>query len=185
MIARVARSLVAVLSIALAAHAFAEAVVPAKGQSADQVQRDIADCSAAATQSSGYTIPRRRARRWRWLPRRRAGACACAAVGAAASAAGAEVRGQQHAGYDALSDDTKQEYRRNQAKDGAVAGAVVGGSKQRRDRRSAAAQQNAQADAKANAHQQAYHGCLLGRGLHDLALRARAAKIAQRSICPA
>ena len=48
------RLLVLVLSIFLAASARAETVVPAKGQSAEQVQKDTAECAALAKQSSGY-----------------------------------------------------------------------------------------------------------------------------------
>jgi hypothetical protein len=49
----------------------------------------------------------------------------------------------------------------------AAAGAVVGGAKQRQDRREARGaeqQQAAQAQPQASAYDQAYQGCLLGRG---------------------
>jgi len=170
MIARVARSLVLVLvpCLWLGAHVSAETIVPAKGQSPELVQRDLADCAAAAKQSSGYDPAQASATSApAQTQTKKGGRVRGAAVGAAAAAAGAQVRGNQHEGYDQLSDEAQQQYRQNQAKEGAAAGAVVGASRQRRERRDTqqqAAQQSAQTDAKASAYQQAYHGCLLGRG---------------------
>src|SRR5262245_65776220 len=43
----------AVLAFAVA-PASAQSVQPAKGQSADQMQKDMAECQGAATKSSGY-----------------------------------------------------------------------------------------------------------------------------------
>jgi hypothetical protein len=67
------------------------------------------------------------------------------------------VQGQQHQGYDRLSDNTKQQYRQNQAESGAAAGAVVGGARQRQERRAG------RSEAKA-ASADAYTTCLSERG---------------------
>jgi hypothetical protein len=136
-------------------------VTPAKGQSAQQVESDMAACSASAAQSSGYD-PAQAGAATPAQPQvggRVKGATAAGAAGAAA----AEVRGQQYEGYDNLSDDAKQEYRRNEAKSAAAAGAVAGGVKQRQDRRQARRQDAQQASA-AGAYDQAYKACLQGRG---------------------
>lgn len=69
----------------------------------------------------------------------------------------AGARGRQHEEvYDRLDDDVKQEYRQNQAKDAAVAGAAVGGVRQRQDRRNA--EQNTAASSSA------YASCMQQRG---------------------
>jgi hypothetical protein len=133
--------------VSVPAGAQSATVKPNAGQSQEQMQKDVADCQAIAQQSaSGSSGTKARGGRVRG-----------AAVGAAAGAARAEVQGQQHAGYDRLSDDVKQDYRQNQRQSAAAAGAVVGGSRQRQQRRSdrATAEQGS-ADA--------YAGCLQGRG---------------------
>jgi len=162
------RWLVVALPLLFVPYASAETIVPAKGQSADQVQKDTADCAAAAKQSSGYDPAQASTSSAPADTSTQKGGRARGAVkGAAVGAAAAQVRGNQHDAYDSVSDSAKQEYRQENAKDAAVAGAVVGGSRQRRDKRAAeqqSAQQSAQTDAKASAYQQAYHGCLLGRG---------------------
>jgi hypothetical protein len=123
-------------------------VKPNAGQSQAQTQKDIADCQAIAQQSASSASGGEKTR---------GGRLRGAAVGAAAGAARAEVQGQQHAGYDRLSDDVKQDYRRNQAEGAAAAGAMVGGARQRQQRRSARA-------AAAEGSTDAYVGCLQGRG---------------------
>ena len=140
-------------------------VAPAEGQSAQQVESDMAACSASATQSSGYDPAQAGAA----LPAqpqvggRVKGATAAGAAGAAA----AEVRGRQYDGYENLSGDAKQEYRRNEAKSAAAAGAVAGGVKQRQnrrqDRRQGAQVEQQQASAAA-AYDQAYKTCLQSSG---------------------
>lgn len=141
-------------------------VKPAKGQSTEQMQQDIAACQASATQSSGYD-PSAPPPPPPSDTNERGGRVRGAAAGAAASAAVAEVRGRDHDAYDNLSDDAKQEYRRNEAKEGAAAGAVVGGSKQRRDRRDTRRdekEQTANAEAAKKSYDQANQSCLTGRG---------------------
>jgi hypothetical protein len=149
-----------------AAPAGAESVQALKGQSPEQTQKDIAECQAAATQSTGYNpaAPPPVSSSGPEVGGRARGA----AVGAAAGAVAGEVRGNQHDElYDRASDDAKQEYRQNQAQEAAAAGAVVGASRQRRERRDDRGeekQQAEQANAAQAAHKQAYQGCLTGRG---------------------
>jgi hypothetical protein len=141
------------------AVALAETVItPLQGQTAEQIQRDQADCRSIAA-SSATTPPAEPA-----SGRRGGGRARGAARGAAAGAVAAEVRGQQYDRYDNLSDDAKREYRQNNAGSAAAAGAMVGASRQRQQRRQdAAQQQQAQANAAA-ANEQAYRSCLMGRG---------------------
>src|SRR5262245_5731692 len=80
-------------------------VTPNAGQSQSQMQKDMAECQAIAQQSGTAQA----------ASPQRGGRVRGAAAGAAAGAVGAEVRGQQHAGYDRLSDDAKQQYRQNNA----------------------------------------------------------------------
>jgi hypothetical protein len=148
----------------IAATAYASGVTPAKGQSPEQTQKDISECQALATQSSGFnpaappppvdSAPPQ-------VGGRAKGAAKGAAVGrVAAGASGGEV-------YDNASDDAKQEYRQNQAEGAAAAGAVVGASKQRRDRREARGEEKqhaADTQAKQAAYDQSNQGCLAGRG---------------------
>ncbi|CAI8762319.1 Gly-zipper_YMGG domain-containing protein [Pseudomonas sp. IT-P253] len=132
----------------LSVQGWAETVVPMKGQSSQQTQADITDChNIAASQSASTTASSPSGGRLKG-----------AAVGAAAGAAGAEVRGRQHdEAYDRVDADTQQEYRQNQAKGTAAAGAVVGGSRQRQDRR-------AQQKTSAATSSTAYSSCLQGKG---------------------
>lgn len=133
------------LSIA-ATQAWAETVVPLKGQTSQQTQLDIEAChNIAAGQTS---TP----------PPASGGRLKGAAVGAAAGATGAQVRGRQHDEfYEGVDDDVKQDYRQNRAKETAAAGAVVGGSRQRQERR-------AQQKAAASTSSTAYTSCLQGKG---------------------
>jgi hypothetical protein len=144
-------------------------VTPAKGQSAQQVESDMAACSASATQPSAYD-PAQAGAAAPAQPQvggRVKGATAAGAAGLAA----AEVQGRQYEAYENLSDDAKQEYRRNDAKSAAAAGAVAGGVKQRQDRRQGRRQnaqtqqqQQQQQASAAGAYDQAYKACLQGRG---------------------
>ena len=159
---------IAAVACFVTASAQAGGVQPTKGQSAEQTQKDVAECQALAAQSSGFD-PSAAPAPVASAPPQVGGRAKGAVVAGAAGAAAAEVRGQQRGGqaYDQASDEAKQEYRQNQAKSAAAAGAVVGASKQRQDRRAARAagqQQAAETQSKAAAYDQAYQGCLLGRG---------------------
>lgn len=167
------RSLVAAAAIAAVggfsvssavASAQAVEVKPTQGQSAEQMQKDIAECQSLATQSSGYNPGAPPAPVSSGPPKvggRVKGAAAGGAAGAiAAGAGGGEV-------YDNASDDAQQEYRQNQSEGAAAAGAVVGASRQRQDRRArreADQQATAQVQSQAAAYDQANSGCLSGRG---------------------
>src|SRR5262245_32488424 len=157
----------ALVCVSPGVHAQQSPVQPKQGQDSAQMQRDQADCQAIARQSTGYDPAQPSDQAAAPTSQRRAGGrLRGAAAGAAAGAVGAEVRGQQHDGYDRLSDDAKQEYRQNQARAGAGAGAVVGGARQRQARRQdrhAQQQQSAQASGT-TAYQPAYSACLRGRG---------------------
>ena|SRR5215207_5858027 len=142
-------------------------VQPAQGQSAEQMQQDMADCQAIAKQSTGYDPSQPPPSTSSPATPQAGGRVRGAAKGALAGAAGAEVRGQQYGAYDKLSDDVKQEYRQNEAKSAAAAGAAVGAAKQRQQRRQqgqAQEQQAAQTNAAAGSYNQAYKSCLMGRG---------------------
>ena len=95
----------------LAADASAQTadVQPAKDQSAEQMQKDMADCQAAAKQSTGYdpaAPPPSASSETPHVGGRARGA----AAGAVAGAGAAEVRGRQHEeAYDRLSDDAKEQ----------------------------------------------------------------------------
>jgi hypothetical protein len=152
-----------VANIALAQQS---AVQLAQGQSAEQQQKDMADCQAIAKQSTGYD-PAAPPQAAAPTEPERGGRVRGAAKAATASAVRSEVKGQQYDAYDKLSDDVKQEYRQNEAKSAAAAGAVVGGSRQRQERREqdkAQEQQAAQANAATSAYDQAYKSCMMGRG---------------------
>jgi len=126
-------------------------VTPMQGQTPDQIQKDQADCTSIAQQSSGsQTQPA--------APT--GGRAKGAAAGAMAGAAKAEAQGRQHGAYGNVNDDIKQEYRQNEAKSAAAAGVVVGGTKQRHDRREAS-QQSA---TSSQAFDQAFGSCMMGRG---------------------
>lgn len=126
---------------------WAQSVVPLKGQSSQQTQADIAECNniAASQTASTSTTPS-------------GGRVKGAMAGAAAGATAAQIRGNQHEEiYDRVDSDRQQDYRQNQAKQTAAAGAVVGGSRQRQERR----QQNRTNTANAST---AYTSCLQGKG---------------------
>ena len=144
----------------VALPAMGETIRPARDQSSEQMQKDTAECSTTASQSSGHNPSAPPAEDERHVGGRARGA----AAGGAAGAAAAGVRGRQHdEAYDRLSDDAKQQYRRNQAEDAAAAGAAVGASRQRRERRADRAEDRS-AEEAADAYVKAYHGCLTSRG---------------------
>ena len=155
-------------SVWLAAEASAQTVnvQPAEDQSAEQMQKDMAECQAQAKQSTGYDPAAPPPADSSDSPEV-GGRARGAAAGAMAGAAAAEVRGRQHdEAYDRLSDDAKQQYRRNEAESAAAAGAVVGASRQRRERRAGRQEQQeaqAQAETAASAYEQAYGACLTER----------------------
>ncbi|WP_254241837.1 YMGG-like glycine zipper-containing protein [Achromobacter pestifer] len=133
--------------------ATAQMVTPLKGQSPQTTQQDISACQAlagsGASASTSTDDPKS------------GGRVRGAAAGAAAGAAVAGARGNQHEEvYDRMSDDAKQQYRQNQAKDAAAAGMVVGGSRQRQDRR----QDRAEASQQNAAATSAYSTCMQQRG---------------------
>jgi hypothetical protein len=160
-------SSIAFVCLMFAAVANAESVTPTQGQSAEQTQKDITECQGIAKQSTGVDPAQVSAPPPPSAPEA-GGRVRGAAAGAAAGAVAAEVRGQQHEEvYDRMSDDAKQEYRQNQAKETAAAGAVVGASRQRQNRREnrrAEQAQAEQANTALSAFDQAYRGCLAGRG---------------------
>lgn len=107
------------------AYATQFTVTPAQGQTAQQVGSDQAACASTAQQSSGHNPSQTVATAA--LQPQVGGRVKGAATGAAAGAVGAQVRGNQYQAYNNLSDDAQQQYRQNQAKSAAAAGAVVGG----------------------------------------------------------
>lgn len=125
-------------------------ITPQKGQTPDVVAKDQAECSSAATGSTGYN------------PSAAAppvgGRAAGAAKGAALGAAGAEMRGRANGGevYEHAGSDAKQQYRQENARDAAKVGAAVGGIQQRHERR-----ENASA---AQAWDKSFRSCLTSRG---------------------
>ena len=155
--------LVAGMSYSVAAQA--PTVQPSKGQSAEQMQRDVGECQAAAKTSSGYdpAAPPPPKSDERHVGGRVRGGAAGAAVGAV----GAEARGRDHDAWDEADDDRKQDYRREEAKDAAAVGAAVGAVGQRhgrrKDRRKNRKDEKEQASA-ADLYASSYKTCLQGRG---------------------
>lgn len=131
--------------------ATAQTVTPLKGQSPQTTQQDISACQALAGSGASTSTNDPKS----------GGRVRGAAAGAAAGAAVAGARGNQHEEvYDRMSDDAKQQYRQNQAKDAAAAGMVVGGSRQRQDRR----QDRAEASQQNAAAASTYSNCMQQRG---------------------
>ncbi|MCX9154640.1 hypothetical protein OPU71_00720 [Niveibacterium sp. 24ML] len=120
-------------------------VYPAKGQSAEQQQKDVAECQAWAKQQTGFDPAKPVA----------------AAPAPAPAPSGGRVRGAAAGATVAAITD-------NDVGDAAAVGAVVGASAQRRDRRQAASQQQAAASQQQAAGQANYAkaqgACLEGRG---------------------
>ena len=109
-----------------------------------------AQCSASATQATGYT-PGQAATSGPDGDR-----LAGAARGAAAGAVVGEVQGDN---YGRAPDAMKDEHRENQAKSGAAAGMAVAGSRNRQERRG---ERRTSADQQA-AWQQSYDACMTAR----------------------
>jgi hypothetical protein len=128
----------------------AETVTPLQGQSPEQTQSDISACKSQA--GSTATPPP--------ASTSQGGRMRGATTAAVASSVASEVRGNQYEAYEKIDDDVKKEYRQENAKDAAVAGAVVGGSKQRRANRNA----SQQAAAAPDASQEAYTSCMVSKG---------------------
>jgi hypothetical protein len=132
-------------------------VQPAKGQSQELMQKDIAECQASATQSTGFDPSQAEQEAKPAATGARARGAARGAVGGAVRA---EAEGQQHEGYDHVNEEVKEEYREEEAREGAAAGAARAGRQQRRQNiKEAEAQKKA-----ATAFNQAYQTCLQGRG---------------------
>ena len=104
-----------------------------------------AQCSASATQATGYT------------PGADSGPSGNRVRGAAlGAAAGATVGAVQNNRYPNAPDAMKDQHRHNQASAGAAAGVVAGGSRNRQDRR--------QDRQKEDAWQQSYNACMQQQG---------------------
>jgi hypothetical protein len=149
--------LAAVLAMGGASAAMAQTYVyPAKGQSAEQQQKDVADCKTWATQQTGFD------------PAKPAPVAAAPAPAPAPAPKGGRVRGAAAGATVAAITD-------NDVGDAAAVGAVAGASAQRGARRQAGAQQQAaaqqqqaaasqqQATSQAN-YAKAEGACLEGRG---------------------
>jgi hypothetical protein len=149
--------LVAGTTVCLALPAMGQTIRPAQDQSSEQMQKDTAECSTTASQSSGHNPSAPPEEDERNVGGRARGA----AAGAAAGAVAAEI--QHDDAYDRASDDVKDAHRQNQAEDAAAAGAAVGASRQRRDRRADRKEDKAGEEA-ADAYAKAYQSCLTGRG---------------------
>jgi hypothetical protein len=156
-------AVVATVWLSVGASAQGVNVTPAKGQSTEQMQKDMAECQGLATQSTGYN-PAAVQPSNTTATTQRGGRLRGAATGAVAGAAAAEVRGNRNEEiYDSATHDQREDYRRNQAASAAAAGAVISGSRQRRDRRRAQKNTESQANAGEEAYTQAYGGCMMGR----------------------
>ena len=133
-----------------------------------QLEQDQAQCYSIAVETTGYDPAQvSSADTSTEQEPARGGRVAGAAAGAAVGATRAEIQGQRYDNYDRVPDEVQQEYRRDRAGDAALAGAVIGGSSQRRANRELEQQQAAAEQASndaANAFDQAYEGCMAGRG---------------------
>jgi len=161
---RVRRFIAVTVIVWLAVDASAQDVnvTPAKGQSPEQMQKDMAECQGLAMQSTGYSPAAPPSNST--ATTQRGGRLRGATTGAVAGAAAAEVRGNRNEEiYDSATHDQREDYRRNQAASAAAAGAVISGSRQRRDRRRARKNTASQANAGEEAYTQAYSGCMMGR----------------------
>ena len=148
------------LALVAAGHLHASTLIPAKGQSPEQIQSDTAACQSQAAQASQAAAP---STTQEAAPR--GGRLRGAAVGAAAGAASAEVRGNRYEAYDQVDSEVREEYRQNQAREAAAAGAVVGGARQRQQRRQQQAeQQQAAEQTQKQGSTQAFEACMGARG---------------------
>ena len=132
-------------------------IQPQQGQSAPQMNSDMAGCASSASQvSGGYNPAQPPATSQPQVGGRAKGA----AAGAAAGAVGGKVRGNQ---YDNAPGNVQEQYTQNRAQSGAAAGAVVGGVKQRQGRRETRQETSTEQQA-ANTYNQTYASCLQARG---------------------
>jgi hypothetical protein len=151
------RTLLLAFGLVASCAVSASTVIPAQGQSPEQIQADTSACQAQAAQST-QPPPASTA-----TPAQ-GGRLRGAAVGAAAGAAAAEVRGNQYEAYDHVDSDVKEEYRQNEAREAAAAGAVVGGARQRQARRQQAQQQQQAAAQSQQQSGNAFDACMAARG---------------------
>jgi hypothetical protein len=160
-----ARRCVLALAIAAAAAWPASAqqmtVQPLQGQSAEQLQQDMAACQSSATQATGYSPSQPPVAAAPSGPsgKRLKGA----AAGAVAGGVQAEARGNESQAWDEIDDDRKQDYRQDEAQASAQAGAAVGGMASRSDRRQGRRVQGQQQQ-QTSAWSQSYQSCLTSRG---------------------
>src|SRR5262245_56640728 len=89
--------------LALAATASAQSVQPLKGQTPEQMQKDVGECQASAKSSSGYD-PAAPPPSSAEDEKQRGARVKGAAKGAAAGAVAAGARGRQYDAYDNVSD---------------------------------------------------------------------------------
>lgn len=140
----------ALVSILLSTSTLAATVIPLKGQTSQTIQQDTSACQSQANAQHPVqsTVPS-------------GGRVKGAATAAVAGATAAEVRGRQHENvYDQIDDDTRQDYRQNNARSAAAAGAIVGGSRQRQERR----QNLSASEQSVTANNSVYSSCLQQRG---------------------
>jgi hypothetical protein len=120
-------------------------VIPLPG--AVNAQATDAQCSASATQATGYTPGQSTS----------SGPDGDRLAGAAkGAAAGAVVGGAQGNQYDNAPDAMQDKHRENQAKSGAAAGMAVAGSRNRQERRG----ERRSADEQKAAWQNSYDACM-------------------------
>lgn len=131
-----------------AAFASAQTLLPLNGQSAEQIKSDDMACQS---QANSTTTPA--------TEQPQGGRVAGAVKGGLIGAAAAEARGNDYDAYDRVDEDLQQEYRRDNARDVAVAGAVIGGRQQRKDRRA-----ERTSEPVATTSSQAYTSCMQGKG---------------------
>ena len=74
------------------------------------------------------------------------------------------MRGNQYEAYDRVDSEVQQEYRQNQAREAATAGAVVGGARQRQAGRQQAQQQQQTAAQSQQQSADAFNACMGARG---------------------
>jgi hypothetical protein len=137
-----------VVASLLVVSAFGQAihVYPAKGQSADQMQKDKQECATWAQQQSGYnpsqpvTVAA--------PPPQQGQVTHTAARGAAAGAAGGAIAGDAGKG----------------AAIGAASGALVGGVRKRNDAQAQQAQTQAAVTEVRSSYERALKACLEGKG---------------------
>ena len=142
---KITLALIASLAIALPYPALAQQIYayPAKGQSADQQNRDQQDCSGWAVQQAGYPA----GTSYQQQPVA-GGMVRGAAGGAALGAVGGAIGGNAGKG----------------AAIGAATGALFGGVRQHARNNQQASQAQAASQQQSDAYRRAYTACMQGRG---------------------